>query len=64
MSSAVMTIHFPNGEHEFRSTIEPPKPGDLMKCRGADWIVSDAADGSGVISLMSKRHQDAVASFG
>ena len=55
MSSAVMTIHFPNGEREFRSTNEPPNPGDLMKCRGSEWIVAhvmDAADGSVVVSLM------------
>ena len=63
MSSAVMTIHFPNGEHEFRSTNEPPKPCDLMKCRGVDWIVAhvmDAADGSVVVSLMPTPHDDPV----
>jgi len=54
MPSAVMTVHFPNGEREFRSTDEPPKPGDLMKCRGVDWIVAQVMDtgkGSVVVSL-------------
>lgn len=62
MSSAVVTVHFPNGEREFRSTIESPKAGDLIHCRGAKWIVAhvmEAADGSIVISLMPTRHQDA-----
>ena len=63
MSSAVVTVHFPNGEREFRSTIESPKPGDLIHCRGAEWIVAhvmDAADGSAVISLMPTPNEDAV----
>ena len=55
MSPTVMTVNFPNGEREFRSTEEPPKPGDLMNCRGDDWIVAQVMDtgkGSVVVSLM------------
>jgi hypothetical protein len=59
VSSTVMTVQFPNGEREFRSTEEPPKPGDLLKCRGVDWVVGhvmDAWKGSVVVSLMPMPH--------
>ena len=59
MSSTVVTVHFPNGEREFRSTNEPAHPGDLMTCRGSDWIVThvlEATDGSITITLAPKPH--------
>ena len=55
VSSAVVTVRLPNGDAEFRSIEEPPKPGDHMKCRGADWTVAHVthnADGSAIVTLM------------
>lgn len=55
MSSAVVTVRLPNGDTEFRSAKAPPKRGDRMKCRGADWVVALVtrnADGSAIVTLM------------
>ena len=53
MPSAVMTVRFPNGETQFRTTSDPLKPGHVMKSRGERWIVSTvvkAKDGSSVVT--------------
>ena len=56
MPSAVVTVRLPNGETEFRATTGgPPKPGDLMQCRGASWIVArvfEERDSSSIVTLM------------
>ena len=40
MPSTVVTVRFPNGETEFRSSPKDLKAGDTLTCRGAIWLVA------------------------
>lgn len=52
MYDEVVTIQYPEGEHELRIGFAPPRLGDVVRRRGADWVVACVEpDGPGRIAV-------------
>ena len=52
MPSTVVTVRYPNGETEYRSTPEELKTGDTLTCRGATWLVAKVEQAAGSSTQM------------